>query len=102
MCESAPGSQVHNFINRLVESLQVITNLKNKKYIFFDQGFVVSVIYCFLNAEVGTLLKSSFFQLKFVKKLQKKRQKFQDSSEVFECKYISMNKNKNSNQLMII
>ncbi|RNA22980.1 calcitonin gene-related peptide type 1 receptor-like [Brachionus plicatilis] len=43
MCESAPGSQVHNFINRLVESLQ---------------GFVVSIIYCFLNAEVGTLLKS--------------------------------------------
>lgn len=23
MCESAPGSQIHNFINRLVESLQV-------------------------------------------------------------------------------
>jgi hypothetical protein len=37
MCDSSPGSQFHNLVNRLVESLQ---------------GLVVALIYCFFNGEV--------------------------------------------------
>ncbi|CAF0869843.1 unnamed protein product [Brachionus calyciflorus] len=64
MCESAPGSQVHNLINRLVESLQ---------------GFVVALIYCFFNGEVVSLLKKSIYSTRLFEIFQGRTSKMKGS-----------------------
>lgn len=57
---------------------------------------MVSIIYCFLNGEVISLVKSKhYFQSK-----QAKTSMIKDSSEIFECK--SIKKVNKANQLLII
>jgi hypothetical protein len=58
MCDSTPLSQIYNFFNRLIEGVQ---------------GLIVSMIYCFFNGEVTSLLKKTVLLLNFFNWLKRKK-----------------------------
>nr|QVK45659.1 G protein-coupled receptor [Proales similis] len=53
MCDSTPGAQIANTLNRLVESLQ---------------GLIVALFFCFFNSEILNLLKQTLHKLKCVRR----------------------------------